>query len=294
MKDCSILRKATPWAHPVQEDLYLRGKDLRRADTTTVQFMHGAAFCGSAYWPLLKELSSDYGLFIQDMQGHGESDPGSEFTGWQRAVENATSVMDAFDLHAEKGPFIGMGHSYGASLSLIMAAADPTRFSGLVLLDPMIFPLSLFELFANPENPMVSRVLKKVTEWSSRDEAMAYLKSKQAFKTWRQDALESFIDHAMETHENGRVSLRCPVEVEAQLLSKPLLSIWDSVDQLKTPTVILYSNEAASPIGQSCVDASEKNPYIQSIPVDGSHNFMQEFPDETLVATREALAQLLS
>jgi len=293
MKDCPILNGATSWAHPVQEDLHLRGKDLRRSDSPTIQFMHGAAFCGGVYWPLLKELTRDYGLFIQDMQGHGESDAGSEFTGWQSAVDNATSVMNAFDLHAEKGQFIGMGHSYGASLSLIMAAADPSRFSGLVLLDPMIFPLSLFELFANPENPMVSRVKKKATQWSSRDEAMAYLKSKQAFKTWRQDGLESFIDHAMEAHEDGRVSLRCPVEIEAQVLSSPLLSIWEAVDQLKTPTVILYSNEAASPIGQSCVDASEKNPYIQSIAVDGSHNFMQEFPDETLAATKEALAQLL-
>ena len=293
MKDCPILNDAISWNHPVQADVTLRGSDLRRANTPTVQFMHGVAFCGNVYWPLLKELASDYGLFIQDMQGHGKSDGGSEFTGWQSAVDNATSVMNAFDLHADNGPFIGMGHSYGASLSLIMAAEDPKRFSGLVLLDPMIFPLSLFELFASPDNPMVSRVLKKSVKWSSAEEAMAYLKSKQAFKTWREDALVSFIDHAMEAHDDGSVSLRCPVDIEAQILGKPLLSIWDAVDKLQTPTVIIYSNEAASPIGQSCVDASEKNPYIHSIPVNGSHNFMQEFPEETLKETREALNSLL-
>lgn len=294
MRDCSILNNAISWEHEVEENLKLRGSDLRRPDTPTIQFMHGVAFCGKLYWPFLKELSNDYGLFIQDMQGHGESDSGTEFTGWQSAIKNATSVMNDFGLHRDYGPFIGMGHSYGASLSMIMAASDPDRFSGLVLLDPMIFPLSLFELFANPENPMVSRVLNKKKEWPNREEALNYLKGKQAFKNWRQDALESFVDHAMAEDEDGSVSLRCKPEIEAQVLANPLLTIWDAVEKLQTPTIMIYSNDAASPIAQSCKDASEKNPFIKCIPMEGSHNFMQEFPDETVKISKESLSTLLN
>jgi len=294
MRNCSILNSATPWEHEIEEKLVLRGCDLRKPDLPTIQFMHGVAFCGKLYWPLLKQLTDDYGLFIQDMQGHGESDQGAEFTGWQSAIDNATSVMNEFGLHNDNGPFIGMGHSYGASLSMIMAAADPSRFSGLVLLDPMIFPLSLFELFANPENPMVSRVLNKKKEWLNRNEALEYLKSKNAFKTWQPDALESFVDHAMAEQKDGSVTLRCPPEIEAQVLANPLLTIWDAVDNLQTPTIMLYSDEATSPIAQSCIDASEKNSYIQCIPMKGSHNFMQEYPDETFKVSMESLATLIS
>ena len=294
MKDCSILQNAIDWEHKVQENLSLRGSDLRRADSPTLQFMHGASFCGKLYWPLLRELTHDYGLFIQDMQGHGESDAGTQFNGWRDAADNAITVMDQFDLHASKGPFIGMGHSYGASLSLIMAAADPSRFSGLVLLDPMIFPLPLFELFGNPENPMVSRTLAKKAQWSDREEALSYLQSKRAFKTWHEDSLESFLDHALVEEQGGQLSLRCSPKTESEVLSSPLLTIWDAVDNLQTPTVILYSTDTSSPLGQSCIDASEKNPLIQCVPMEGSHNFMQEFPEETIEATREALLKLLN
>lgn len=281
------------WAVQVEPDLTLRGVDLRHPERPTLHFVHGVAFASKLYWPVLRELVDENGLFLQDLQGHGDSDTGDSYPGWEASIDRIVAVMDAKGLDNAAAPVVGMGHSYGASLHMLMAAAEPERFSALVLLDPMLMPQNMFELFTKLENnPMIDRVRKKSTRWDDRETAREYLRSKHAFKRWTDESIDAFIDHAMWEDDGGGVSLRCPPELEIEVLAKPLLTLWDAVERLNVPTVILYGNDRMSPIGPSCRKAAELNPCIEAVEMTGSHNFMLEHPQETAAQIRAALNRL--
>ncbi len=269
------------WSYEVEDGLTLRGVDHRLNGHPTLQFIHGIAFASKIYLPMLSPLNESYGLFLQDLQGHGESDLGDHYPGWQKSIDRIALVMDEYDLHTRLNPIVGMGHSYGASLQMILAAQQPERFSAMILLDPMILPQPMFEMFENIDtNPMVDRIKKKTARWNSREEAQSYLCSKTAFKNWHDDAINAFIDHAMVVKQDS-YHLRCPPEFEVEVLTKPLVTLWDAIPQIKTPTIILHSDEPVSPIRQTCQQVAEMNPNIESIPMPGSHNFMLEYPKET-------------
>lgn len=289
-----VAHPAETWEHAAAPDLTLRGVDLRQPNRPTLQFIHGIAFASKVYWPLLAPLAEDYGLFLHDLQGHGDSDLGNDYSGWEASMERVLAVMAAKGIDPATGPVIGSGHSYGASLHMLIAAARPERFSALVLLDPMLMPQNMFELFERVErNPMIERVLKKTAVWDDRNEARAYLRSKAAFKNWHDEAIEAFLDHAMAPHGEVGLALRCPPPFEVQVLSRPLLTLWDAVERLRTPTVILYGDDPMSPIGPSCRKAAEMNPHIRAMAMTGGHNFMLERPGESADAVRAALEMLL-
>lgn len=294
MNDCEMLENAPSWQYEVEPKTFLRGLDMRRPDQATLHFLHGIAFSSKVYWPLLRPLSRQFGLFTQDYQGHGESDLCVEFTGWQGTIDQVQSVMkDKQVINTPHAPLIGLGHSYGASLSLIMAAKEPSLFSSLILLDPMIFPQSMLDMMSNlseAENPMRDRILNRVSEWPSRQAAKGYFSSKKAFKEWRDDALEYFLTHTLsENKMTGSVSLICPPALEAAFVSNPLTTIWHAIDNVEVPTVMIHSEDKLSPLRQSCIDASQRNSNIRAVEVKGGHNFMQEFPQETLELVEEFL-----
>jgi len=297
MKSCEVLQSASNWSYEVEPDTFLRGIDMRRPDRATLHFLHGIAFSSKVYWPLLKPLTEHYGLFTQDYQGHGESDLCKEFSGWQGAIDQVQAVMKDQQINNQQTPLIGFGHSYGASLSLIMAAKDENLFSSLILLDPMIFPqpmLDMMDTMKPGENPMSDRIANRISEWSSRKAAKEYFASKKAFREWREDALESFLDYTLAEHpETGVVSLICPPSLEAQFVSSPLTTIWHAIDTVKIPTVMIHSEDNTSPLRQSCIDAGKRNANIRAIEVKGGHNFMQEHPQEILELVSAYLQELV-
>ncbi|MBL4867988.1 MAG: alpha/beta hydrolase [Pseudomonadales bacterium] len=285
MKNCEVLANAPKWQYEVEPGFYLRGLNMRHPDLATIHFLHGVAFSGQVYWPLLKLLSADYGLFTQDFQGHGESDIGGEFFGWRGAMDQVQTVMESQQVSDQNKPVFALGHSYGASLSLIMAAENPHLFSGLVLLDPMIFPQEMLDMFSSVDdenNPMTSRIVDRISGWSSREDAKAFFSSKKAFCDWREDALECLLDFTLfEDPDSGAVSLLCPPKLETQFVTSPPATIWNAIDTVKVPTIIIHSGNDESPIHQSCVKAATLNTHIKAIEVKGRHNFMQEYPQET-------------
>ena len=72
-----------------------------------IHFMHGNGYCGLAYAPLLRRLAADFDLFIPEAEGHGDSDHGGRFHGWNRTAEFA---LEAWHAHANldgRGMFRG-------------------------------------------------------------------------------------------------------------------------------------------------------------------------------------------
>lgn len=99
---------------------------------TPIVLVHGMA--GDAgYWrDVVAELGTAYRLVIPELRGHGRSDlaPDADYS----IAANAADLLGVLE-QMELPPCILVGHSFGASVAIEMAATSPERIAGLVVVD---------------------------------------------------------------------------------------------------------------------------------------------------------------
>ena len=185
------LGQMEPWSQRVAENIVLRGVE-RISNKPIIHFMHGNGFCGLVYKPFLSGLLTDYDLFLLDAQGHGDSDAGDRFLGWNAMAEHCLEVLLEQRKRWNGRPVVAVAHSFGALMTLLMVDRRPDLFERIVLLDPVLFtpwmyPMArLSEFFGLTRyNPMSRRTLKRRTEWASRALARKALHGRGIFRGWR-------------------------------------------------------------------------------------------------------------
>ncbi len=128
-----------PWSYLTPHGFTLRGQRTAPRGKPLLHVLHGNGFCGGTYEPLLARLSADFDLWLSDIQGHGDSDHGGAFVGWNRCAELAVAALQQhLPLYGEV-PRYALGHSLGGALTCLAMAQHPPLFDRAVLLDPMLF-----------------------------------------------------------------------------------------------------------------------------------------------------------
>lgn len=269
-----------PWEWPVPDGPVLRGR-MADGPGTRIHFLSGNGFCGGVYWPMLSRFLPRHALFAHDIEGHGASDPpaGDRFCGIGETVRRIHAVIAGRDL--DRAPMIGMGHSFGAALTVKLAADHPGLFKALVLLDPILFPtpmwLSLRVSSALGRHPFAVASRRRRTAWPSRDEALEHLRGRGIYKGWTEEALASFVDHAMRSGPNGDWVLSCPRELEAQIFERPVYP-WPSLRRIDVPILYLRGEASYPFFGWSERTAARVNRRVRLQRLPGGHCFMQEDP----------------
>ncbi len=266
----------------------LRG---RRADgNEIIHFLSGNGFCGGVYWPFLSGLLTDFGLFTHDIEGHGASEAPVKFSGINAVCRRVTGVIAEHHLHP---PLIGMGHSFGAALTLKLAAENPGLFRALVLLDPIVMPPVAWQLWrtwgALGQNPMVNGARRRRDRWASREVVIERLRGRGIYQGWTEEALSSFVDYA--TREEGREErvLCCPKELEAQIYQRTIYA-WDYFAKIEVPVLFLYGSSSLSFFPRAAKLARNLNPHVTVQTLPGGHCFMQEDPGAAAEAVRRFLS----
>jgi len=256
----------------------LRGRRVAGA-RETIHFVPGNGFCGGVYWSFLQKFLPEHGLFLHDIEGHGDSDAPAHFSGIGSVAHRIAQV--AHDQHADEGRgLIGMGHSFGAALTLKVAADNPGLFKALVLLDPIVFPPVVWAgvkmMSALRIHPMVKAALRRRRAWASRQEALDRLRGRGIYAGWPKQGLVDFIDSA--THdEGGQRVLNCPPELEAEIYARPVYP-WPSFRKADLPILFLYGGDSYPFFPPAARLARRLNPQVQAGVSPGHHCFMIEDP----------------
>ena len=97
----------------------------------TVVFESGMGFSRTA-WGLVQPLVAQrLRSVVYDRANLGRSDDDHQ----PRTLERITGDLDALLAALGSGPYILVGHSYGGTIALASAVADPSRIAGVVLID---------------------------------------------------------------------------------------------------------------------------------------------------------------
>jgi pimeloyl-ACP methyl ester carboxylesterase len=279
----------SPWTSSAGGGPMLRG---RRHDSaaTTLHFVHGNGFCGGVYWPLLKELLPQYGLFCHDIEGHGDSDRPARFSGSIAIAQRIAPV--AADRRPGGQALVGVGHSYGAALTVRAAAENPELFQALVLLDPILMPTPVFAatrvLAALGRNPIANGARRRRDRWPTREQAWTHLHQRGIYRGWQDEAFDCFIEHATRD-EDGERRLVCPTWLEAAIFDHPLYP-WPALRRLRCPVLFVYGTHTYPFIGPAARKARKLRPSIDVRTQTGGHCFMQEDPQRTAATVRDFLS----
>lgn len=277
-----------PWVYEGREGFALRGWHTPPTGKPLLHFMHGNGFCGRAYEPLLTELAPDFDLWLSDAQGHGDSDHGENFVGWNRSAELAVEAMNAHLPMFEGVARHAVGHSFGGVLTSLALARHPGLFARAVLLDPVILPphvlwaaqMSQWSGLAS-HNELARKARARRRHWPDRDTARESLEGRGVYKNWTAPALQAFIEHALRPSADGGVELKCSPERESEVFSSVANGLWSALNRIDTPIQVIHADKTFPFIAASVQQWKNINPKVCDIQTPGGHCFMQETPIQT-------------
>lgn len=276
-----------PWSHPTSAGFTLSGWHTPPSGKPLLHFLHGNGFCGRTYEPMLADLAEHFDLWLCDAQGHGDSEHGGRFHGWNRSAELAVEAFEAGRGIFGEVPRFALGHSFGGVLTSLILARQPQLFQRAVLLDPVLFSQTMMGVMALSElvglhrrNVMAKKSASRRRHWPDRVSAFALLQGKGIFRGWTDAALQAYVDHALKDSAEGGVELKCRPSREVDIFSSFPRRLWPSLAKIAVPTLLLYGDKTYPFVGQSARRLAGLNGAVSIAEVHGGHCFMQEHPED--------------
>lgn len=284
------------WYHSCSAGFTLRGEHSLPSGRPVIHFLHGNGYCGRTYEPMLARLGRDFDLFLSDVQGHGDSDHGGRFHGWNRTAELALEAWNTRRRIFGDVPAYAVGHSFGGVITSLMLARAPQQFARAVLLDPVLFTPAMIGLMALSDvvglysrNGLAQRARKRRHHWPDARSAYAALEGRGMFKGWKEEALWAYVNHAMRSAADGGIELKCRPAREAEIFGSYPRRLWSALAKVATPTRVLRGTDTYPFAIRGIARWCEENPCVTQQALPGGHCFMQEDPATAAAAIRDFL-----
>jgi len=175
--------------------------------------------------------------FAIDLRGHGRSDKNLQSYDWRRFGEDTAMVAKELGLRGA----VGAGHSLGGHAIALAAAIEPTAFSRLLLVDPVIQMPDRYD----GHQKEVDFIARRRKRWKSVDEMFERFSGRPPFSTWKPDILHDYCEFGL-LPDGDEFALACPPEIEASIYER---SNWPDADisaelaTIKTATTIMRSGK---------------------------------------------------
>jgi len=273
-----------PWSHLCSEGFTLRGWRSPASGKPLLHFLHGNGFCCLAYEPMLMRLGEHFDLWLCDVQGHGDSDHGGAFRGWNRTAALAVEAFEEGRGEYGEVPRYAVGHSFGGVLTGLILASAPRLFERAVLLDPVLFSRRMIGMMGaaalvglHRRHTLARKAASRRSHWPDREAALASLQGRGIFKGWKDAALHAYIEHAIGDCGEG-VVLKCRPSREVEIFSSFPTRMWAHLAAIQAPTLVLHGQHTYPFVPHSAQRLATLNAQVEARQVAGGHCFMQEEP----------------
>jgi len=255
-----------------------------------VHFLHGTGFSAGTLIPLMHLMPETWDCYISNIPGHGGSTWNEDRApNWlEMADALAESIRKKMDVE-NKGPVVGIGHSFGGALTLIAASRNPDLFSRIILLDPvMVLPvMSIAQYFMRvtglwKKTASYKSVHNRKYQWQDSAEMKAELSQKRLYRNFDPQVMEYFVHTASHINQQGQRELSCSPRWEASIFASFPQSLWKSVKKLALKTDIVMAENTFFYVHHGVEAAAKKNTNIHLHDFGRGHCFPMEQPKETI------------
>jgi pimeloyl-ACP methyl ester carboxylesterase len=262
-------------------------------------FTHANGFNAETYRALLEPLADRFQVFACDQRGYGFSTlpatPGL-MKGWTIFRDDLT----AFLARVTDKPVILAGHSMGATVSLMVAAAQPAKVAALVLVEPVLAPWSAglarflsYFFRGDPSPSLARRALQRRSEFASLAVALEAYRGRGAFKTWPEEMLVDYLKGGLLPDGKGAVRLACAPAWEAETFRTTPLGVASAVRAIRCPLTILRGTIASTTWESEIARIVRRRPDTRIVRVDGASHFLPMEKPEIVRAEIVRMAELV-
>lgn len=223
----------------------IRGEEARYLQLNNegipAHFYPANGFPLGSYTHFLNRLSNTFQLNCLSLRACWPNiHPAAKETKWELYADD---LIDFIEQRYDQ-PIIAIGHSQGASSSLIAAAKRPDLFKSLVLIEPasvsasMALLMKVTPYFIKAKIQPVKGALQKRDIWQSREEFYQYCQNNRAYKRLDAQVLKDFAQHGLKPIEGGKFALTFSTAWEASNYALAI-STWKYLKQVKVPVQVL-------------------------------------------------------
>lgn len=258
-------------------------------------FSHANGFNASTYKALLSPLAGPLRIIAIDMRGHGLTTLPLNKTalkGWRLYRDDLLRFLDRLKTE----PAVLAGHSLGASVSLLSAAAQSRLARALVLIEP-VFVIDAVAIGALSARwlgqserflPLVAGAKRRRVRFSSRDEALDGFIGRGAFKTWPRGVIADYLETGL-VADGNELRLAAPPEWEAATFSTFPVGLLRTASRVRGPVTVVVGTKNSSASPGLLAALRERKPETRLVRVDGATHFLpMEKPDVVRAELRSA------
>ncbi len=185
------------------------------SNQSTVLLVHATGFHARCWDSTVAELGSEFNVVALDMRSHGRTTTRGPYH-WSRFGQDIQEFIRALDL----SNLIAVGHSMGGHSIVQACAADPNRFKGLVLVDPVIpspEALTAAKKFPSWSSVESHPVARRRNAWQSPGEMYEAFKHRHPFSLWTKRCLRDYCNWGLLFNNSQHYELACPPKAEASI-----------------------------------------------------------------------------
>jgi pimeloyl-ACP methyl ester carboxylesterase len=245
-----------------------------------IHFAHANGFPAGTYSKLFSFLEDEFEINFIEQHGHDPKFPVTK--DWEFLRQE---LREEIKTRYEK-PIIGVGHSLGGILHLLVAAENPELYGSIVLLDaPIISRLSsLFIKYAKKTNlmkkysPSLSTRFRR-SVWKNEEEAFQHFHKKEKFRAFDKDVLRDYIKYGTLKTEDG-IKLSFEPNIEAKIYETLPHHLPKLRGKLKMP-IVYIGGTTSREARLARLGFMKKHFPIRFYFLKGSHLFPFEKPKKT-------------
>ncbi|NHK28766.1 alpha/beta hydrolase [Parvularcula flava] len=263
-----------------------------------IVLLHANGLNGLSYRRVIEPLAPSHTILTLDHRGHGRTslpaDP-ENLRDWHIYAGDAGAL-----LAGQPAPEAGwtlVGHSMGAVISLMVAAAGKVPVRRIVMIEPVVVPVAAHWLARSPMRGFIREILPVAKKAAARraifPDAQSVRESygrKPFFAGWAKGVLDDYLADGLLPDEDS-VRLSCDPAWEAATFAAQGHSFWDALDGAMTAAggdvSAIYAETGSTASGTSRIRLAGQGVDGTVLP-GSSHLAPQEFPGEcaSLIASR--------
>ena len=206
-----------------------------RGKAPTLWLVHATGFHGRVWDQVIHHLPGRH-VIATEQRGHGRSG-GTGFDSWADFGRDQAAMAVALGLQGA----VGVGHSMGAHALVQAAAFEPTRFSRLVLIDPVIRSPADYHQPLPPPGTLHPAAQRK-NRFASAQEMFERFVDRPPYSVFDTQALQDYCQHGLKPAADGQgFELACAPAFEGSVYPTALANagIYASIRALQVPVLVV-------------------------------------------------------
>jgi pimeloyl-ACP methyl ester carboxylesterase len=212
-----------------------------------LHFAHSNGFPPATFRRLFEVLRTRFHVYSMEARPLWPGSDPDELDDWSQLADDLRLEMDRRGIRGA----IGVGHSLGAVTTLLAAVDDPSVFTAVVAVDPVLLAGWATLLWGGmkaiglgDQLPLVRGARARTAWFPDKKGSIEPYRSRRLFRHWLPEVFDDYWDAALVSDGSGGWTLRYPPRWEARIFRVSPHDVWPHIRTLRVPSLFIQGEHS--------------------------------------------------